>query len=136
MTEKKVVRLRHGKRVLQRRAAPVVGVLAVAGFAVMRSIHCYQVALAKPHTRRPTTMGKRGYHQTFAIIRDETYQINDLEWIVRSDEHAVCRYRFTWSKPSTARREQEAAVARTSLSTMPEPGRCFTNTSVHNRTLI
>ncbi|WP_326746330.1 nuclear transport factor 2 family protein [Streptomyces sp. NBC_00121] len=34
---------------------------------------------------------------TFATIHDEIYQIDDLEWIVHSDDHAVCRYRFTWT---------------------------------------
>ncbi|MET7478197.1 nuclear transport factor 2 family protein [Streptomyces sp. NPDC005648] len=35
--------------------------------------------------------------RTFATIRDEIYRIDDLEWIAHSDEHAVCRYRFTWT---------------------------------------
>ncbi|WP_392666885.1 YybH family protein [Streptomyces sp. LN785] len=35
--------------------------------------------------------------ETFATIRDEIYQINDLEWITYSDNHAVCRYQFTWT---------------------------------------
>ncbi|MER6062374.1 nuclear transport factor 2 family protein [Streptomyces sp. NPDC001792] len=35
--------------------------------------------------------------ETFAAIRDEIYQIDDLEWIAHSDDHAVCRYRFTWT---------------------------------------
>lgn len=34
---------------------------------------------------------------TFDTIRDETYQIADLEWVAISDNHAVCRYRFTWT---------------------------------------
>lgn len=34
---------------------------------------------------------------TFATIRDEMYQINELEWITYSDHHAVCRYQFTWA---------------------------------------
>ncbi|SEG68227.1 protein of unknown function [Actinacidiphila yanglinensis] len=39
----------------------------------------------------------RAIADTFATIRDETYRIDDLEWIVHSDDHAVCRYRFTWT---------------------------------------
>jgi ketosteroid isomerase-like protein len=35
--------------------------------------------------------------ETFATICDETYEINDLEWIVVESEHAVCRYRFSWT---------------------------------------
>jgi ketosteroid isomerase-like protein len=34
---------------------------------------------------------------TFAAIRDETYQIADLEWISASPDYAVCRYRFNWT---------------------------------------
>ncbi|MET8513255.1 DUF4440 domain-containing protein [Streptomyces sp. NPDC005077] len=52
--------------------------------------------------------------KTFATIRDEIYQIDDLEWIAHSDDHAVCRYRFTWtgtidSQRQTARSERSAA---------------------------
>lgn len=52
--------------------------------------------------------------KTFATIRDEIYQIDDLEWIAHSDDHAVCRYRFTWtgtidSQRPTARSERSAA---------------------------
>ena len=36
--------------------------------------------------------------QTFATIHDETYQIEDLEWVAISDNHAVCRYRFSWGR--------------------------------------
>ena len=35
--------------------------------------------------------------ETFATIRDETYQITELEWIAASDNHATCRYRFSWT---------------------------------------
>jgi ketosteroid isomerase-like protein len=35
--------------------------------------------------------------ETFATIRDEIYQINDLEWITYSEDQAVCRYQFTWT---------------------------------------
>jgi uncharacterized protein (TIGR02246 family) len=35
--------------------------------------------------------------QTFAIIRDETYRIADLDWVVVGGNHAVCRYRFAWT---------------------------------------
>ena len=35
--------------------------------------------------------------ETFATIHDETYQINDLEWIAHSGDYAVCRYRFAWT---------------------------------------
>ena len=34
---------------------------------------------------------------TFTAIRDETYRIYDLEWIVADDNQAVCRYRFSWT---------------------------------------
>jgi uncharacterized protein (TIGR02246 family) len=35
--------------------------------------------------------------ETFATIRDEVYQIDDLEWINTDSSYAVCRYRFTWT---------------------------------------
>jgi ketosteroid isomerase-like protein len=35
--------------------------------------------------------------ETFAVIRDEVYRIDELEWIAADGEHAVCRYRFAWS---------------------------------------
>jgi ketosteroid isomerase-like protein len=46
--------------------------------------------------------------RTFQAIQDEVYQITDLEWVVLSAEHAVCRYRFCWTgvidgQPSSGR---------------------------------
>ncbi|WP_327406209.1 nuclear transport factor 2 family protein [Streptomyces sp. NBC_01288] len=35
--------------------------------------------------------------QTFAAIQDEVYEIRDLEWVVLAADHAVCRYRFSWT---------------------------------------
>jgi uncharacterized protein (TIGR02246 family) len=35
--------------------------------------------------------------RTFATIRGETYQIADLEWVAVDSNHAVCRYRFSWT---------------------------------------
>ena len=35
--------------------------------------------------------------ETFATIRNEIYQIADLEWIAATGSHAVCRYRFSWT---------------------------------------
>jgi ketosteroid isomerase-like protein len=35
--------------------------------------------------------------RTFQAIGDEVYRITDLEWVVLSAEHAVCRYRFWWT---------------------------------------
>lgn len=34
---------------------------------------------------------------TFRTIVNETYRISDLEWVVAEDNHAVCRYRFSWT---------------------------------------
>lgn len=34
---------------------------------------------------------------TFGTIRDEVYRIDRLEWIAHGGDHAVCRYRFTWT---------------------------------------
>jgi ketosteroid isomerase-like protein len=35
--------------------------------------------------------------RTFSAIRDETYEISEVEWVIISTEHAVCRYRFSWT---------------------------------------
>ncbi|WP_433891510.1 YybH family protein [Streptomyces sp. CA-111067] len=35
--------------------------------------------------------------RTFAAIQHEVYEIRDLEWIVMTADHAVCRYRFSWT---------------------------------------
>ena len=35
--------------------------------------------------------------KTFTTIREEIYHIDDLEWITYTGDHAVCRYRFTWT---------------------------------------
>jgi ketosteroid isomerase-like protein len=35
--------------------------------------------------------------QTFSSIQNEAYHITDLEWLVLAPEHAVCRYRFSWT---------------------------------------
>lgn len=35
--------------------------------------------------------------RTFARIEDEVYEIGDLEWVVLTADHAVCRYRFSWT---------------------------------------
>ena len=39
---------------------------------------------------------KAAIEQTFTAIRDEVYEIRDLEWVVLTAEHAVCRYGFSW----------------------------------------
>jgi ketosteroid isomerase-like protein len=39
---------------------------------------------------------KAAIEDTFATIRDEVYEIKDLEWIVLTADTAVCRYRFSW----------------------------------------
>ena len=35
--------------------------------------------------------------RTFSVIRDEVYEIRDLEWMVVTSGYAVCRYRFSWA---------------------------------------
>ncbi len=35
--------------------------------------------------------------RTFSTIHDEVYEIKDLEWLVAAPDHAVCRYRFSWT---------------------------------------
>ncbi|NDL59839.1 YybH family protein [Phytoactinopolyspora mesophila] len=34
---------------------------------------------------------------TFDVIRDETYEIRDLELVTVTQEAAVCRYHFAWT---------------------------------------
>jgi ketosteroid isomerase-like protein len=34
--------------------------------------------------------------RTFALIRDEVYEIRDLAWVSVSKDVAVCRFRFAW----------------------------------------
>jgi ketosteroid isomerase-like protein len=46
--------------------------------------------------------------RTFATIHDEVYEIQELEWVAATDEHAACRYRFSWlgvvnGQPSSGR---------------------------------
>jgi hypothetical protein len=31
------------------------------------------------------------------VIRDEVYEIRDLEWVALTSTYAVCRYRFSWT---------------------------------------
>jgi len=47
------------------------------------------------HEGRPQIEAAIG--RTFATIKDETYEISELDWVVIAPEHAVCRYRFSWS---------------------------------------
>jgi ketosteroid isomerase-like protein len=35
--------------------------------------------------------------ETFAAIHDEVYRITELEWVMASGSHAVCRYHFAWT---------------------------------------
>ncbi|MFE9368137.1 DUF4440 domain-containing protein, partial [Streptomyces sp. NPDC006978] len=71
--------------------------------------------------------------KTFATIRDEVYQINDLEWITYSDQYAVCRYRFAWTGIIDGQPRSGNGRGTTCSSATPEPGRCFTNTSAHSQ---
>ena len=36
------------------------------------------------------------FERTFATIRDEVYELRELEWFALADEVAACRYRFSW----------------------------------------
>ena len=40
---------------------------------------------------------KGAIERTFDAIQDEVYQVGDLEWVVLAADHAVCRYRFSWT---------------------------------------
>jgi uncharacterized protein (TIGR02246 family) len=47
------------------------------------------------HRGRDAVLG--AIADTFATIRDETCQVTDLEWVAVDSNHAVCRYRFSWT---------------------------------------
>lgn len=47
---------------------------------------------------------------TFATIHDEAYKIDELEWVVAGAEHAVCRYRFSWT--GTVERQPRSGSGR------------------------
>lgn len=34
--------------------------------------------------------------KTFDLIKEETYWLTDIEWILSSDEAACCHYQFNW----------------------------------------
>lgn len=46
-------------------------------------------------------VGKKAISQAiknnFSTIKDETYTISDLTWIVKSSDIAVCTYNYKWS---------------------------------------
>jgi ketosteroid isomerase-like protein len=55
--------------------------------------------------------------RTFASIRDEIYQIRELEWVVLAPDTAVCRYHFRWEgvvdgKPRSGRGRGTNVIAR------------------------
>ena len=47
--------------------------------------------------KHPGVRIKMAIERTFATIHDEVYEITDLEWVALGMEHAVCRYRFSWT---------------------------------------
>lgn len=60
---------------------------------------------------------KDAISRTFAAIKDETYSISDLDWIVVTAEHAVCRYRFSWAgiiggEPRSGRGRGTSVISR------------------------
>lgn len=38
----------------------------------------------------------RAFAATWRVLSDETYWLEDVEWIARGDRAAVCVYRFCW----------------------------------------
>lgn len=47
---------------------------------------------------------KSAIERTFAAIREEVYEISDLEWVVVTGKHAVCTYNFSWTGMVDGRR--------------------------------
>jgi ketosteroid isomerase-like protein len=40
---------------------------------------------------------ERAIRRNFELIKDETYRISDVVWVVQSPDLAACTYRFDWS---------------------------------------
>lgn len=40
--------------------------------------------------------GRRYFEGTWAVVRDEVYTIENVEWIAVSDTVAVCQYQYRW----------------------------------------
>ena len=79
----------------------------MAGYA--RATNSHDVAEVQPHIAPDASYWfsdgsfqglaeiTRAIERTFATIQQEVYTISDLHWILVSNEHAVCRYRFSWT---------------------------------------
>lgn len=39
---------------------------------------------------------RRAFELTWATLKDETYWLDELNWIAKGDEAAACTYRFNW----------------------------------------
>jgi ketosteroid isomerase-like protein len=39
---------------------------------------------------------RRAFEETWAVIRDEVYSVEDVQWLVQSGNSAVCIYIFRW----------------------------------------
>lgn len=39
---------------------------------------------------------RKAIEKTWNKIQDESYSITDVEWLVTSDDYAICIYRFHW----------------------------------------
>lgn len=60
-------------------------------------IHDDCVAVFTENTFRGKTAVEAAFRKTFALIEDETYGINNINWQLRTENVAVLTYNFAWS---------------------------------------
>jgi ketosteroid isomerase-like protein len=60
---------------------------------------------------------RAAYERNFATIKDDTYTVSDVHWVVRAEDYAVYIFAFAWTgmvdgKPAGARGRGTAVIAR------------------------
>lgn len=64
--------------------------------AVADLIHDEAIFIFSEGTFRGKSEIASAFRKTFQTIQDETYTINDLQWLVVTDDVAACIYNFRW----------------------------------------
>ncbi len=60
-------------------------------------IHPDCVAVFTEDTFKGKAAVEGAFRKTFALIKDETYSIDNLHWVLQRDDVAVVTYHFHWS---------------------------------------
>jgi ketosteroid isomerase-like protein len=60
-------------------------------------IHTDCVATFTEATFRGKSEVERAFRKTFALIQDEIYRMEDIQWVAKTDTYAVLTYTFRWS---------------------------------------